>query len=131
MLSKYHFHCPHCQVDLTKNNEIKFLVNFNNFNFKLFLSAIPNTYGHKSDIDIPIETGDRLLFQCNSCKTNLQSKKYSDFVEISLKVKTGITFEILFSPICGKKTTYIIMEDEMVKFRDDFFYCSTILDRTA
>jgi hypothetical protein len=131
MLSKYHFHCPHCLVDLTNNNEIEFLVNFNKLNFKLYLSAIPNTYGHKSELDITIKTGDKLIFQCNSCKINLQSKKYADFIEICLKVNTGIKFEILFSPFCGKKTTYIVMEEELVKFRDDFFYNSTILDKTA
>ena len=131
MLSNYHYFCPHCNTDLTKNNEIEFLVDYNNINFKLYLSAVPRAYGYKSDIDVAIKTGDKLNFQCNSCKIDLQSKKYSNFVEIYLKVKEGITFEILFSPICGKKITYVVMEDEMVKFRDNFFTNFNSLDKVG
>lgn len=131
MLSNYHFYCPHCNTNLTKNNEIEFLVDYNNLNFKLYLSATPHTYGYKSETDISIKTGDKLTFQCSSCKVDLQSKKYSDFVEICLKIKEGITFEILFSPICGTKMTYVVMEDEMVKFRDNFFSNFTALNKAG
>ena len=122
MLHHYNYCCPFCDHTLTANGEISFLT-FDKLNrrINLKLSAIPGKYGYRSEPKIHLNTGDRLDFICPHCESNLHSYKYPKFVEIYLVVSEGITFEVLFSPVCGEKITYVIMEDEMVKYRSDFF----------
>ena len=115
MLANYDYYCPNCDARLTSNKQIHFLVCIRGFEMaNLYLSATPGEYGHKSDHDLKIKNGDRVEFHCTSCRTNLKSKNYPDFVEIHLKVTPEVVFEVLFSPVCGEKTTYVIMENEMV-----------------
>jgi hypothetical protein len=51
----------------------------------------------------------------------LQSKSHPQYVEVNLKVKEGIVFEVFFSPVYGEKITYVMMENKLVKYHDDFF----------
>ena len=122
MLKNYDYHCPGCNFKLTHNQKIRFLVrNTKGVQANLWLSAVPGEYGYESDNGVQIRNGEKIDFFCTNCCTNLLSKRHEEFVEINLKVTEGILFTVLFSPICGEKITYVIMEDEMVKYRDNFY----------
>lgn len=122
MLQDYNYYCPHCKCRLTMNNAIHFYIkDKHKQKANISLSAAPGVYGYESDVNLEIMIGDILEFYCPSCHANLQSKKYPDFIEIHLIVTENIYFEVLFSPKYGEKITYVIMENEMVKYKDDFF----------
>ena len=122
MLWKYHYHCPNCDHQLTKNNQIHFYVKTSNGQTgNLFLSAVPGEYGYDADEPLSFNSGDKIEFYCPSCSSNLQAKEYPELVEITMRVTDKIVFEVFFSPVYGEKVTYVMMENELVKYRDDFF----------
>ncbi|NRA12220.1 MAG: hypothetical protein HRT57_09730 [Crocinitomicaceae bacterium] len=122
MLWKYNYHCPNCDHQLTNNNQIHFKVETEaNESTHLYLSAVPGEYGYNSKDNLTLTNGDRIKFFCPSCNSNLQSKSHSEFIEVNMKVKEGILFEVFFSPVYGEQITYVMMEDELVKYHDDFF----------
>jgi hypothetical protein len=132
MLTNYDYYCPCCDNKLTDASQINFLVRTSRGDqAKVQLSVLPGEYGYNSDVDLEIKDGEHVEFNCQSCKANLQSKNYPDFIEIHLKVTKGVVFEVLFSPICGERITYIIMEYEMVRYRDDFYCIMSMNKETA
>lgn len=122
MLWKYNYHCPSCDHQLTNNNQIHFTVKTkSNENANIFLSAVPGEYGYNSDQSLTLTNGESIDFFCPSCATDLLSKDHPELIEINMKVTEDIIFEVFFSPIYGEKVTYVMMENELVKYRDDFF----------
>jgi len=122
MLWKYNYHCPSCDFQLTNNNQIHFKVETTTGQKgDLFLSAVPGDYGYRSDESLGFTQGESIGFFCPSCSTNLVSKDHPELIEINMKVSKDIVFEVFFSPVCGEKVTYVMMENELVKYRDNFF----------
>lgn len=122
MLWKYNYHCPNCDHQLTNNNQIHFIVvTTSNQRGNLFLSAVPGDYGYESDDTLVFNQGDKIDFFCPSCSSNLASKDHPNLIEINMKVSDDIIFEVFFSPVYGEKVTYVMMENELVKYRDNFF----------
>lgn len=121
MLSKFDFHCPCCDHKLNKNDEIHFLVKTGKkLLSKLRLNPVPGVYGYKSDHNLDIKNGDHVKFYCENCESNLQSIDHSGFVGIYLIVSKDITYELIFSPICGERITYVIIDGQIVKYGNDF-----------
>ncbi|MFT5858579.1 MAG: hypothetical protein ACI865_000667 [Flavobacteriaceae bacterium] len=117
----YNYYCPNCDHQFNKNEKLHFLVSFKNAKkVKLQLSKEPGVYGYKSNHNLTINNGDLITFFCEKCEVNLQSINRPDFVKIDLRVSNEIIFELLFSPVCGDKKTYVIMEGELVKYGSDF-----------
>ncbi|MFT6921626.1 MAG: hypothetical protein ACJA1C_000623 [Crocinitomicaceae bacterium] len=122
MLWKYNYHCPHCAFQLTNNDQIRFKVETKDNKFtSINLNAAPGKYGYDAEDSLTLTQGDKLKFYCPSCGSDLQSKSHPQFVEVNLKVKEGIVFEVFFSPVYGEKITYVMMENKLVKYHDDFF----------
>ena len=122
MLWKYNYHCPSCDFQLTKNNQIYFKVEtIDNQKANLCLSAVPGEYGYNSNDALTLVVGDKINFFCPSCSTNLQSKSHPELIEVAMKVTNEVIFEVFFSPVYGEKMTYVMMEEELVKYNDDFF----------
>ena len=122
MLWKYDYHCPHCNHQLTKDTEIHFDVKTEEgIEASLYLSTIPGVFGYQSDQNLLLNTGDSIEFYCQSCSSNLQSESHPQYVEVSMKVSDDIVFEVFFSPVYGEKVTYVMMENELVKYNDQFF----------
>ena len=122
MLWKYNYYCPSCDHQLTNNNQIHFKVEReNNQSSNLFLSAVPGEYGYNSDDSLALSQGEKIDFYCPSCDSSLLSESNPGLVEVNMKVTDKIIFEVFFSPVYGEKVTYVMMENELVKYRDDFF----------
>ncbi len=121
MLASYDYHCPHCKNKLTHGDSVQFIVeNTKQQRATMTLSPLPGVYSHSSDIDLLVRRGEKLKFHCPSCETDLQSNEHPKFVEIYLQITDTIVFEVLFSPICGEKLTYVIMQGELEKYEDSF-----------
>lgn len=117
MLRNYDYCCPHCKASLFNLMGVSFYIkNEYGQGANLHLSPNPGTYHYMSDADFSFGIGEKLDFHCISCKKNLQSVDNPKFVEIHLKVSEEILFEVLFSPICGEKLTYIVMEGKLEKY---------------
>ncbi len=122
MLANFNYHCPHCQAQLNKENQIEFLVAYKDHRkTPLLLSKQPGVYGYKSNHNLIIENGDKVDFFCHSCETQLDSEKRSGFVQIQLWTEGAPYLELFFSPICGERLTYVEMEGELMRFGSDFF----------
>lgn len=122
MLWKYNYHCPHCAFQLTNNDQIRFRVETEANAFtSINLNAAPGEYGYNSEDSLTLTPGQKIKFYCPSCNSDLQSKSHPQYVEVNLKVKEGIVFEVFFSPVYGEKLTYVMMENELVKYHEDFF----------
>jgi transcription elongation factor Elf1 len=132
MISNYDYYCPHCNHQLTADDQISFFVRTARGEMaNLQLSAVPGEYGYMADKDLEIKEGDEIEFNCQRCQNNLKSNTYPDFVEIHLRVTTDVIFEVLFSPICGEKVTYVIMEGEMVKYQENFYSITSTHRKSA
>jgi len=117
MLANYEYYCPHCNSNLSSNKGVSFYIeNCKNQRANLYLSPLPCIYHYTSDVEISIDKGEKVLFYCGCCKQSLQSETHPKFVEIHLKVTEDILFEVLFSPICGEKLTYVVMEGCLEKY---------------
>lgn len=122
MLSNYNYHCPHCKVQLNKENQVEFLVGYKNLpRSPLLLSRQPGVYGYKSDHNLKIENGDKVDFYCHSCEASLQSEKRPDFVEIEIWTSESPYLSLFFSPVCGERLTYVEMDGELMRFGSNFF----------
>lgn len=121
MFDDFDFHCPCCDHKLNMNNEIDFKVNTNDkYLSKLRLSRVPGVYGYKSDHKLDIQNGDHVDFYCPKCESNLHSIQHLDFIEIKIKLTEDVEYNLVFSPICGEKKTYVVMNGEFVRFGSDF-----------
>lgn len=126
MLSKYDYYCTNCDFKLSEGSEVHFLVSIGASDLQpLRLIKVPGTYGHRSEHSLEIKEGDKVNFFCVRCKENLQSKTKPEFIEISLRVKDSLDFKLFFSPICGDKTTYILLDGELTRYGNDFFSIGT------
>lgn len=122
MLWKYNYHCHKCDHQLTCEDQIHFKVETqDNQKANLFLSAIPGEYGYNTNDSLKLNIGEKIDFFCPSCNVNLESVNHVGLVEVSMKVTKDVIFEVFFSPVYGEKITYVEMEGELVKYRDDFF----------
>ncbi len=121
MLSNYNYHCPQCDHLLTRDDKIYFFF-YGNAGQKtdIILSAMPGVYGHLNSRNTHIKEGDRIDFHCPGCTSSLLSENKPEYVKIHLKICDGFVFDVLFSPICGEKVSYILMENEMVVYKGNF-----------
>ena len=122
MFSDFGYSCPHCKSDLKDDYGIKFQVEKSNKQqTTLYLSPLPEDYAYKSVPEVSFEKGERLIFRCCSCNMDLQSAEHPNLVHIHLKVTDSILFDVLFSPICGDKQSFIDMEGELESYSGNFF----------
>lgn len=121
MLSNYDYYCPHCYQNIRTRDWVRFKVQKeDDLEADLFLSPSPQDYSYHCLPDLKLRPGDRLEFSCFNCKESLQSKEYPKFVNIHLKVTESIVFDILFSPVCGVKQTFIEMEGDLEPYTGNF-----------
>ena len=121
MLANYDYYCPCCKGKLSKEHGVHFLVeNDKKQKADLYLSPLPGVYHYMSDKEISIDKGERIKFYCYTCREDLQSEVYPQLILIHLKVTDDILFDVLFSPVCGEKQTYVIMEGKLEKYAESF-----------
>jgi len=115
MIEHSQYHCPKCRKSLT--NDKKVILHFkkssaDNFS-DIFLAPEPGNYEFYTVPPTNFQKGDRVVFYCPKCHTDLTSKKDNKFAELKMKVNDFIYFEALFSIVYGDKRTYIITENDI------------------
>lgn len=120
MINHSHYHCPNCNVSLTKDKKVllHFKRSLNDKFREIFLDPEPGSYKFYTDPETSFKNGDFVAFHCPKCKSNLTSKRDSKFVELKMKVNDFIYFEALFSATYGDKRTYIITEEDIDVYGD-------------
>ena len=112
MINQYDYYCPKCDEMLSENNQVIFNIQRkNNEKIKLFLDPRPGSYDIKCEPETTFELTEKVDFYCPHCEGNLESDKYSKFIEIILKVTDKVIFDVFFSRIYGDHTTYVGIED--------------------
>lgn len=111
-INKYDYFCPKCDHILSKNNQVIFTIKrSNDEKVRLYLDPKPGSYNYKCEPETQFDSGEEVEFYCPHCNQNLQSEKYSKFVQITLKVTKKVVFDVFFSRIHGDHSTYVGIED--------------------
>ncbi|RMG79258.1 MAG: hypothetical protein D6707_08455 [Bacteroidetes bacterium] len=114
--------CPKCRKKLiNKKKQVYFIiVNDNGNEGIIYLSPKVGDYDYSVEGDVPFKDGDLLTFLCPHCKKDLKSNKYPEYVSIKMNMNDMFDFDVLFSRKAGMKRTYVITEDEIERYGDDY-----------
>ncbi len=92
-------------------------INHNNQG-SIFLEPEPGNYEFYTTPPTDFKNGERVVFICPKCKTDLTSQKNKKFAELKMMVNDFISFEALFSTVYGDKRTYIVTQDDVDTYGD-------------
>lgn len=109
--SQYHYYCPKCEAKISTNEKVSFLIHTPEGEATIFVDPVPGKYGYMIEPQVDLENGKPYPFHCPSCKKDLASDKFENFVSVIMRPTLHVEFELLFSNICGKHETYVITED--------------------
>ena len=82
----------------------------------IHLSPEPGNYDFQTTPEIAFEKGERVIFICPFCDSDLTSPRNKKYAELKMMVNEFIYFEALFSTVHGDKRTYIITQDEVDRY---------------
>ena len=115
MIKHCQYHCPNCEKSLMKGEKVE--LNFKRVSGtekgRIQLSPEPGNYEFVTHPKVAFNNGERVLFICPYCDSDLSSEKNNKFAELKMMVNDFIFFEALFSTVHGDKRTYIITQDEI------------------
>mgnify|MGYP001180414990 CR=1 FL=1 len=115
MIKHCKYHCPKCQKSLMKGAKVE--LNYKRLDDSergfIHLSPEPGNYEFKTFPKANFNKGERVIFICPHCNSDLTSEKNNRFAELKMMVNDFIFFEALFSTVHGDKRTYIITQDEI------------------
>ena len=112
MISQYDYYCPKCDEKLSEENRVLFhVIRSDSSMVKLSLDPKPRSYKYKCEPWTDFKEDEIVDFTCPNCEENLQSDKYSNFIQIILKVTDKVIFDVFFSRVYGDHRTYVGIED--------------------
>jgi hypothetical protein len=116
MFLSYKYFCPKCDFLLNEQDYVELFVYDNGQHITTIrLNPKPGEYDYSCAPHVEFPKGDKLDFHCISCKENLQSAQFSDFISINMRPTDEITFEVLFDRTAGEHATYVMTEDMVEK----------------
>ncbi len=120
MIKHCQYHCPKCQKSLMKGDKVE--LNYKRVSGsekgRIHLSPEPGNYEFITFPKVTFNKGERVIFICPHCDSDLSSEKNKRFAELKMMVNDFIFFEALFSTVHGDKRTYIITQDEVDSYGD-------------
>ena len=118
MIQNCKYHCPKCEKSLMKKTsvELNFKRKSHIENGLIHLSPEPGNYDFQTTPEIAFEKGERVIFICPFCNSDLTSPRNNKYAELKMMVNEFIYFEALFSTVHGDKRTYIITQDEVDRY---------------
>lgn len=112
MINEYEYYCPKCNVKLSKQKKINFLIKRdNNQEAIILLEPKPGSYKYECLPEFNFSEKEIIDFYCPECNANLKSDKYSRFIEITLQVSPKVTMDVFFSRVHGVHKTFVGIED--------------------
>lgn len=119
MINEYDYICPKCKEQLNENGKVILNVfRSNKENIKIYLDPKPHSYNIICEPVIEFQQNEIVDFICPNCNENLQSDEYEKFVRITLKVTTGVYFDVFFSRVYGDHRTFVGIEDFKEEYGD-------------
>ncbi len=120
MIQHCQYHCPHCNKSLTHGKKVE--LNFKRIKHAhagtIYLEPEPGNYEFYTTPSTNFNNGERVIFICPKCETDLTSGKNKQFAELKMMVNDFIFFEALFSTVYGDKRTYIVTEEDVDVYGD-------------
>ena len=112
--------CPKCNGHLTLEDSVIFSVKTSsNKRGLISLHSEIGNYSVKKHPDFLFKDGDHLDFFCPICNTKLASEIYDKLARIIMIDDQNNEFEVLFSQVAGKKSTFKIVGETMETYGDD------------
>jgi hypothetical protein len=114
------YKCPHCNGFIDTKGCLLFSVKTPDHRYGLIsLHTELGNYSVEKRPDFDYKEGDHLDFYCPICHAELTSGRHKSLIKIIMVDEQGREFEILFSRIAGKRSTYKIIGETMEIYGDD------------
>ncbi len=113
--------CPECKGHLNVGDHLIFATRTKrNHKGLLKLSPKVGEYAYKHHPKFHLENGEMVDFECPICQTDLTSSKNKDHAMILMVgSEDNYEFELFFSKIAGKQSTYLVAHDNVETFGED------------
>lgn len=112
--------CPHCNGYISMGENIYFSVRTPDFKVGLIsLQSEVGKYSVDKHSGFNFDDGEELDFYCPICHAELAAKAHANLAKIVMIDENNKQFDILFSKIAGKKSTYKVIGETMEIFGDD------------
>jgi hypothetical protein len=114
------YKCPHCNGFIDLKGSLLFSVKTPDHQYGLIsLHTEIGNYSVDKPHGFEYKEGDHLDFYCPICHAELTSGRHKNLIKIIMIDEKNREFEILFSRVAGKKSTYKIIGETMEIYGDD------------
>lgn len=113
--------CPKCKGHLNVSESLVFATKTHRKHKGLILlSPKVGEYKYKHHPKFQLEKGEKVEFYCPLCNIDLTSSKNKDHAMIYMVAdEDNFEYELYFSKIAGKQSTYLVAHDSVEMFGED------------
>jgi transcription initiation factor IIE alpha subunit len=113
--------CPKCKGHLNVSESLVFATRTKkNHKGLILLSHKVGEYKYKHHPKFHLQKGEMVDFECPICQADLTSEKNKDHAMIYMVVEEdNVEYELYFSKIAGKQSTYLVAHDNVETFGED------------
>jgi len=113
--------CPKCKGHLNVGDYLVFATRTHKKHKGLILmSPKVGEYNYIHHDKFQLEEGELVDFECPICQSDLTSKDRKDHALIyMLSAEDNVEYDLYFSKIAGKKSTYLVAQDNIEAFGED------------
>lgn len=113
--------CPKCKGHLNVGGYLVFATRTQRKHKGLIMmSPVVGEYKYLHHEKFQLEKGEMVDFECPICQADLSSEKSNDHAMIYMVGDEDHTeYELYFSKIAGKQSTYVVAHDNIETFGDD------------
>ena len=115
------FNCPECNGHLNIGGKIIFATQTKRKHKGLIMmSPKVGEYDYLHHEKFQLEKGEMVDFECPMCQTDLTSEINKDHAMIYMtSSEDQMEYELYFSKIAGKQSTYVVAQDNIEAFGED------------
>lgn len=116
------FLCPKCRSVLNIENNVIFTVRTkDNQKGLILLSTKLGDYTVKNQDNLMIEKGDKINFYCPICREPLSAMDVNEnLARVIMQDDEGNEYQVLFSIVAGEYCTYMVTDESLKTFGDDY-----------
>ena len=113
--------CPNCKGHLNVGDYLVFATKTKRkHKGLLMLNPKVGEYKYKHHSKFRLDKGELVDFECPICQVDLTSVKNKDHAMIYMVAdEDNMNYELYFSKIAGKQSTYLVAQDNVETFGDD------------
>ena len=113
--------CPHCKGHLNVGGHLVFATRTKRkHKGLLLLDTEVGSYNYKHHDKFHLEKGELVDFECPICQKDLTSEQDKEHAMIiMIENEDGQEYDLYFSKVAGKQSTYVVAHDNIDIFGDD------------